>query len=238
MIVIPARNEAPRIGGVVAGLRALYPDVPIVVVENGSADRTAHEAALAGARVLHSARGYARALRTGFIHALRSGAPWIVQMDGDGQHPPASVAPLREALATADLVVGSRFVAEPGYAVPTDRRVAIHALGRWASVCAGQPLRDVTSGYRAWRPDALAMMVADYPEDVADANVLVRAVKRGLVVREMAVPMAERSGGVSMHTPASGFRFALRMAVLTGWEAVREQQSVRIAPGSFDGSGA
>lgn len=225
MIVIPARNEAPRIGAVVSGLIGLYPGVPVVVVENGSADGTAAEAARAGARVLHSARGYARALRTGFIHALRAGAPWIVQMDGDGQHPPASMSRLRAALDSADLVVGSRFVTEPGYLVPTERRVAINALGRWASVCAGQPLRDVTSGYRAWRPDALAMMVADYPEEVADANVLVRAVRRGLIVREVAVPMNQRTGGVSMHTPTSGFGFAVRMAVLTGWEAVREQAS-------------
>ena len=105
--------------------------------------------------------------------------------------------------------------------MPLDRNVAIQILGRWASVCAGQRLRDITSGFRAWRPDALAMMVADYPEDVADANVLVRAVRRGLVVREIAVPMRARDGGVSMHTTRSGVGFALRMAVLTGWEAVR-----------------
>ncbi len=221
MVVIPARNEAPRIGGVVRGVHALWPGVPVVVVENGSVDDTTGEASRAGATVLHSAPGYARALRTGFIHALRRGAAWVVQMDGDGQHPPEGVGPLRDALVAADLVVGSRFVEEVGYPMPPERRLAIYALGRWASLCAGQPLRDVTSGYRAWRPDALAMMVADYPEEVADANVLVRAVRRGLTVREVAVPMCEREGGMSQHSPASGAGFAFRMAVLTGWEAIR-----------------
>lgn len=221
MIVIPARNEAPRIGDVVRRARAECPGVPVIVVENGSTDRTADEAGRAGARVLRSAPGYARALRTGFIHALRGGAPWVVQMDADGQHPAPGISRLRAALADADLVVGSRFVAEPGYAVPVERRLAIAVLGRWATMCAGQRLLDVTSGFRAWRPDALATMVADYPEDVADANVLVRAIRRGLVVRELGVEMNQRAGGVSMHTPVGGARFALRMAVLTGLEALR-----------------
>ena len=181
--------------------------------------------------MLRSAPGYARALRTGFIHALRSGATWVVQMDADGQHPPEGIERLKHALQGADLVVGSRFVAEPGYAVPAERRLAIAVLGRWASVCAGQRLLDVTSGFRAWRPDALAMMVADYPEEVADANVLVRAIRRGLVVRELGVEMHQRSGGVSMHTPVSGVGFAMRMAVLTGWEGLAGRPGMRPGAG-------
>lgn len=221
MVVIPARNEGPRIAAVVRGVAEQLPGVPVVVVANACTDDTAAQAAAAGARVLCSRPGYARALRTGFIHALRGGAPWVIQMDGDGQHPAEGVHALRRGLDAADLVVGSRFLADAGYPVPLDRSVAIHALGRWASLCAGQRLRDVTSGFRAWRPDALATMVADYPEAVADANVLVRAVRRGLVVHEVAVPMRARAGGVSMHTTRSGAGFALRMALLTGWEAVR-----------------
>jgi glycosyltransferase involved in cell wall biosynthesis len=202
-------------------VREAAPDVPVVVVINACSDDTEAQAKAAGATVLRSGSGYARALRTGFIHALRVSAPWVVQMDGDGQHPAEGIAALRHSLRAADLVVGSRFIDGPGYPMPLDRNVGIQILGRWASICARQRLRDITSGFRAWRPDALAMMVADYPEDVADANVLVRAVRRGLVVREIAVPMRARDGGVSMHTTRSGVGFALRMAVLTGWEAVR-----------------
>jgi hypothetical protein len=223
MIVIPARNEAPRIGAVVRQVAQVCPGVPVIVVENGSTDGTGEVAARAGARVLRSAPGYARALRTGFIHALRCNASWVVQMDADGQHPASGIARLKAALHDADLVIGSRFVAEPGYAVAMERRFAIAVLGRWASVCAGQRLLDVTSGFRAWRPDALATMVADYPEEVADSNVLVRAIRRGLVVRELGVEMNARTGGVSMHTPVSGAGFAVRMALLTGWEALASQ---------------
>lgn len=221
MVVIPARNEGPRVGAVVRGLRSALPGVPVVVVENGSADDTARAAVHAGATVLHASPGYARALRTGFIHALRQQAGWVVQLDADGQHPPEHVPALLGALAGADLVVGSRFVGEAGYAVPLVRRLAIGALGAWASAWAGQRLRDVTSGMRAWRADALARLVADYPEEIADANVLVRAARLGLVVREHAVPMRERESGVSQHAGPSAALFAARMAWLVAHEGLR-----------------
>lgn len=220
MVILPARDEGPRVGAVVRDVRAWLPNVPVVVVENGSTDDTAARARAAGAEVIHSAPGYARALRAGFIHALRAGAPWVVQMDADGQHRAEGLPTLVAALAEADLVVGSRFLGAAGYPVPLGRRAAIHGLGAFATLCAGQRLRDVTSGLRAWRPDAVAAMVADYPEEVADANVLVRAVRRGLRVREVPVVMEQRRGGRSMHEGPGSVWFALRMAALTAREAV------------------
>lgn len=196
-------------------------DVPIVVVENGSVDDTAERARAQGVEVIHSGAGYARALRRGFIHALRRRAPWVIQMDADGQHPADALPMLVAGLVDADVVVGSRFLGAGGYEVPALRRGAIRMLGAWASMWAGHRLRDVTSGFRAWRPDAIAALVADYPEDVADANVLVRAVRMGLVVREVPVAMRERSGGISMHEGPRSAVFAARMAVLTVQEAVR-----------------
>lgn len=221
MIVLPARNEGPRVGHVLREIRDVMPGVPVVVVENGSTDDTAVRAAEAGATVLHSGIGYARALRRGFIHALRQRAPWVVQMDADGQHPAFAIPALLEALTTADLVVGSRFAGVEGYQIPLARRGAIRALGMWASVWAGQRLRDVTSGLRAWRPDAIAAIVADYPEDIADANVLVRAVRMGFTVTEVPVAMRDRAGGLSQHRGPATALFAARMALLTAREAVR-----------------
>lgn len=220
MIVVPARNEAPRVGRVVAELRAVLPGVPILVVENGSSDATAAVASDAGAEVLTSEPGYARALRAGFAAALLRNPPWIAQLDADEQHPAAALPGLLAALAEADLVVGSRFMGDAGYPVPLPRRAANHALAAWASVCAGRRLRDVTSGLRAWRPSALATLLADWPEEMADANLLVRAVRRGLRVRELPVRMRARTGGRSMHAGLDGVRFAATMVVLTGREAL------------------
>jgi hypothetical protein len=158
-------------------------------------------------------------LRLGFDLALARGASRVVQMDADGQHPAEAVPGLLEALERADVVVGSRFVAPVGYVMPPLRRAAVRALGAWATVCAGAPLRDVTSGLRAWRAPALAAMLPDFPTDVADANLLVRAVRRGYRVAEVPVAMRARSGGRSQHGGPASVMFAARMVALTAREA-------------------
>ncbi len=221
MIIIPARNEAPRVGAVIREIRGVLPDVPVVVVENGSTDDTAGAARREGAILLRSGTGYARALRAGFCYALAQRAGWVVQMDADGQHPASAIGGLVAALSAADVVIGSRFLGSIGYAMPLHRQAAVRLLGGWASLWAGQPIRDVTSGMRAWRPAALARMTGDFPEEIADANLLVRAVRRGLKVAELPVPMRARRSGDSMHGGLDGARFALRMALLTAQEGAQ-----------------
>ncbi len=215
MIVIPARNEGPRVGAVIAGVRAVVPGVAVLVVENGSDDDTAEQARRAGAEVLTSPVGYASALKVGLAMARARGAPWAVQLDADGQHPPATIPALLDALAEADLVVGSRFLAESGYPVPLARRLGIAVLSSLASHRAGARLTDVTSGLRAWSPRALEVLIPDFPEPVADGNLLVAASRAGLRLREIPVAMLARQGGVSMHAGARGALFAARSLVAT-----------------------
>ena len=219
MIVLPARNEAPRIASVVEEVRRCLPGVPILVVENGSQDQTGEAALAAGAVLLRSPPGYARALQVGFLYALREGAPWVIQMDADGQHPASALPLLLEALERCDLAVGSRFLGAGGYRMPLPRKLAVQVLGGWASLWAGSRLRDVTSGLRAWRRDALQRVVEDFPQEIADANPLVRALRRGLVVTEVPVAMRKRAGGRSQHQLPNSVLFAAKMAALTVAEA-------------------
>lgn len=110
LVVIPAHNEAGRVGPVVRALREQ--GLPVLVVDDGSSDETAQEAWAAGAVVLalSSNRGKGEALKAGFRAALE--APWtaILTLDGDGQHDPAEVPRLLETWrrTRADLVVGFR----------------------------------------------------------------------------------------------------------------------------------
>jgi glycosyltransferase involved in cell wall biosynthesis len=219
MVILPARNEGPRVGAVVTEVRRVLPGVEVVVVENGSVDDTAQAARLAGATVLRSATGYAIAQRVGFAYAHARGAPWCATLDADGQHPPAALPQLIAALAGADLVVGSRFLGDAGYPVAAHRRLANSAFAAWASVLVGQSLTDVTSGLRAMRAPVLAAFAADYPPDVADANVIVRAVRAGWRVREVPVAMRPRLGGRSMHDHPRSAWFAIRMLQLCAEEA-------------------
>ena len=208
MILIPARNEAPRVGRVVRAARDACPGVPVVVVANGCTDQTAAVAIDAGARVLESAPGYGNALLMGYRHASQSGdLQWLVQMDADGQHPAASVPQLVGALERADAVVGSRLVRGGSAAGwPRHRRWTIRAMGaatRWMS---GLRIDDVTSGFQAFRPEVVSMLAQKFDPVLTDANMLVRMKRWGFTITEVGVPMQPRSGGESMH---GGWRSAI-----------------------------
>jgi len=208
VILIPARNEAPRVGHVVRAVRKACPATPVVVVVNGCTDETAAVAIDAGAHVIESAPGYGNALLSGYRYALQcDDLHWVVQMDADGQHPAASVPRLVDALECADAVVGSRLV-HGGSAAgwPRRRRWTIRAMGvatRWMS---GLCIADVTSGFQAFRPEVVSMLAQEFDPQLTDANVLVRMKRWGFTITEVGVPMESRTGGVSMH---GGWRSAI-----------------------------
>jgi glycosyltransferase involved in cell wall biosynthesis len=201
MILIPARNEGPRIGRIVRDCQMVCPDVQIVVVVNGCSDDTAAQATAAGAEVIHSPPGYGEALLAGYRHAsVQPALPWLLQLDADGQHPIAAIPALLDSLDDADLSIGSRLVsggAAPGW--PRHRRWTIAMMGAVTSVLSGLRVRDVSSGFQAMRPAVVHALAADFPIELTDANVLVRLFRKGFQIVEVPVRMAEREGGTSMH---------------------------------------
>jgi glycosyltransferase involved in cell wall biosynthesis len=213
--LIPARNEGPRVGAVVhAALRHVE---RVVVVVNGCADDTAERALAAGAEVISSEPGYARALARGYAH-LRGQA--LVQLDADGQHPAGAIPALSAALHHADLVIGSRLLGDPGYAIPPLRRLGMTTLSAWLKALTGLTVHDTTSGLMALSPKAVSFFATSFPAQVADTNVLARAWRAGLVIAELPVPMAARDGGVELHRGLGGVTHGLRVLKLT-WEEAR-----------------
>lgn len=154
--VIPAYNEERFIGSVVITARQ-YAD-RVIVIDDGSTDRTAIVAGMAGAEVirLNENVGKGRALNAGFERAreLRPGA--VVMLDGDAQHDPAEipllVRPITEGLA--DVVVGSRFL-ETKSAIPAWRQAGQHALTVVTNAASGVESTDSQSGFRAFSLPAL-----------------------------------------------------------------------------------
>jgi glycosyltransferase involved in cell wall biosynthesis len=202
LVVIPAYHEAGRIGAVVSRVRREVSG-DVLVVNDGSADGTAAEAREAGAIVAsHPVNlGYGAALQTGYRYALRHGYDAVLQMDADGQHDPASIAPLLAALHSgADVVVGSRFLHASSYRPPLVRRIGMTLFGAFGSYLAGQRLTDPTSGYQALSRRALAFYAHErYPHDYPDADVLSMVARAGLRLVEVPVRMLESPDGKSMH---------------------------------------
>ena len=155
--VIPARDEAGRVGAVV---RSVLRHVPVAwVVDDGSTDATGAEARSAGARVLRHdrPRGKGASLRTGWAAAMHAGVEWMVLLDGDGQHDPADIPALVTAAGEASrLVVGNR-MASPG-PMPWSRRLANRWLSARVSATAHQSIPDSQCGFRVAHLPALASL--------------------------------------------------------------------------------
>ncbi len=204
LVVIPAFNEAGTIGKVIAGIRATDPRLPVLVVDDGSADDTAAVARHAGARVVRLPfnLGYGSALQTGYKYALREGYDGVVQLDGDGQHEPADIPPLLGVLerGDADVVIGSRFLGEATYRPGGARRIGMRVFRLFAFVLTGVRFTDVTSGFQALDRRALRFFAAErYPADYPDADVLVMLTRAGFRVAEAPVRMYAKPDARSMH---------------------------------------
>lgn len=199
LIAIPAWNEEASIQGVIGKVKQHLPDADILVVSDGSTDRTAEFAEQAGARVvvLPFNVGVGGAMRTAFLFADRGGYDALVQVDADGQHEPAEVDALISGLDQADIVVGTRFHEHSTYAVGGPRKWAMRMLSFALSRMARTPITDSTSGFRSAGPRAISLFAVTYPADYLGDTVgsLAIAIRAGLVVREAPVTMYFREHG-------------------------------------------
>ena len=118
LIIIPAFNEEKRIAAVIEGVRKHLPMTEILIVDDGSRDKTRQKAETEGGKVLSHPfnLGYGTALQTGYKYALKKGYEKIIQMDGDGQHDPSFIPDLIAAIQReeADIAIGSRFLGTKG----------------------------------------------------------------------------------------------------------------------------
>jgi len=199
--IVPAYNEERNIRRLLAELASLDPGLEVVVVSDGSTDRTVSVARDAGAHVVELPfnLGIGGAVQTGFRYAWERGYELAVRLDGDGQHDPgqlpAVVAPI--VAGEADLAIGSRFLAVGGYRSSAARRIGIRVLAGVVSLIARERLTDTTSGFQAMNRRAIALFAADLPRDYPEVEGLVMAIRHRIRVREVPVTMREREHGSS-----------------------------------------
>ncbi|NEN05565.1 polyprenol monophosphomannose synthase [Diaminobutyricibacter tongyongensis] len=225
LIIIPTYNERENVASIVGRVRASTPDVFVLVVDDSSPDGTGEIAdALAAAddhvRVLHRAgkEGLGAAYREGMQWALAAGYDRIVEMDADGSHRPEELHRLLEAVETADVVLGSRWV--PGGGVenwPASRRLLSRGGSAYSRLALGVPVKDATGGYRAFTARALERIRFT---DVASQgycfqiDMLRRAYDEGLRIVEVPITFVEREHGASKMTTGIVVEAMLRV---TGW---------------------
>lgn len=213
-MIVPAWNEREALPGVLAELTASLPHADVLVVNDGSTDGTADVARASGSAMvldLPLNLGVGGAMRAGYRFAAREGYDAAVQVDADGQHDPADVARVVDALGDlgADVVIGARFAGVGSYTVRGPRRWAMQVLSGVLSRIAGTRLTDTTSGFRASNRRAIRLFADEYPAEYLGDTVesLVIACRSGLTVRQVGVQMRARSGGVPSHNPAKAALF-------------------------------
>ncbi len=204
LVVIPALNEAPRVGRVVASVRAGLPEADVLVVDDGSRDDTAPRARSSGARVvsLPFNLGYGVALQTGYKYALAQGYDLVLQMDADGQHEARDLPALLEAVQSnrADVAIGSRFLGDKNYRAPFARRLGMRLFAAIASRVTHTRVTDPTSGFQALNRRVVQYYASPaYPADYPDADVLIMLHYAGFRFVEVPVTMYGVEGGKSMH---------------------------------------
>ena len=203
LVVIPAYNEEACVAQVVKEVADALPDAHVVVVDDGSTDRTREVARDAGADVISLPYnlGVGGALRAGFRYAVRFDYPVAVQVDADGQHNPSDIPRLLAALDDADLVIGARFAGVGEYEVRGARKVAMRLLARSLSRRAKVPLTDTTSGFRAFGRPTIETFARDYPAEYLGDTVeaIAIAARAGLVVTQVPVTMRPRLSGRPSH---------------------------------------
>ena len=193
-VVIPAYREATVLGTVLLELRRR--GWRVVVVDDGSPDRTAAVAFEAGAVVLrHPVNlGQGAALRTGFAFALgQPGVRCIVTYDADGQHHADDVGRLVQPIAEgrADVVLGSRFLHPEALArIPTLRRGVLRLAVVMARRSTGLPLTDTHNGLRAFKPEILARMRLRQDRMAHASEMLSEIARLGAVTEEIPADVA------------------------------------------------
>ena len=219
---MPALDEERSVGRVIDEIRAFDPAIDVVVVDDGSHDRTAEVATAHGAHVVRLPfnLGIGGSVQTGFRYAAEHGYDVAVRLDGDGQHDPSQLDRILAPVLAGDvdICVGSRFAGEDGYRSSRSRRIGIRILARTVSLLTGQRVTDTTSGFQALNRKAIALFAVDYPHDYPEVEATVLLHKHRLRLAEVPVQMRERVAGRSSITALRSIYYMTKvmLAILVG----------------------
>lgn len=213
---IIAYNEEGAIKKVIDDIREFAPYSDIVVIDDCSSDKTALIASNAGVPVIShminsKTAGYA-AVKTAMIYAHLNHYDICCQFDGDGQHDAAYLSRIIEPVAAgdADLVIGSRFMAEQGYAPTFARATGIKIFSLITSLIIGQRVYDISSGFKA-SGKKIIQLIARYPHLISDTNEMIILAKRnGAAIVEVPVKMRARETGKSWYSLSKYILYPIR----------------------------
>jgi glycosyltransferase involved in cell wall biosynthesis len=225
VVFIPAWNEELNLPAVLDDLHAHVPDADVLVVDDGSTDRTAEVAREHGAEVLSFGenRGLRAGIAAGYEWAQDHGYAFCGRVDADGQHPANELARLLTMVREdqCDVAVGSRFVSGDGYAAyrykPSGpRRLGTAVLRRAMGLVLERPFGDATSGLYAVNAKALPLLAKPFTSRAPEVEALIRITDAGLRLEEVPVNMADRASGESKLRGSKAVKLVITVAGTIG----------------------
>lgn len=211
LVVIPAYNEGMNIERVVGEVIENYPMYDYVIINDGSTDHTAKICRDHGWKIIDLPMnlGLAGAFQTGLKYAHRKGYGYAIQFDGDGQHRPEFIEPMKEKMDEGyDIVIGSRFVTEKK---PRSLRMlgsGLLSLAIWLTT--GVKVKDPTSGMRMFN----RKMIKEFADGLnygPEPDTISYLIRQGADVAEIPVVMDERLLGESYLNPLNAVRYMGKM---------------------------
>ena len=230
LIIIPCYNEEASIAALLSELLSLKSiksyELNIAVVNDCSTDNTLAVIRKFNVIVLNLPvnLGIGGAVQTGYRYAFINGYDLAVQMDGDGQHPPAELSKLllQYEKTQANVIIGSRFILKEGFQSSLLRRSGIAYFHRLNQLFTGKRIFDITSGFRLFDKKAISTAAERYPDEYPEPESLVTFAKAGLKIEEVAVVMKERQGGQSSIRSFSGIYYMIKVSIAMFFSYIRK----------------
>jgi len=232
LVIIPCYNEEASIADVIKELQSLQFSsrfaVSIAVINDCSTDNTQKIVSEFPDIILLDLGmnlGIGGAMQTGYRYASENNFDLAVQLDGDGQHPPAELEKLLEhwQVHESNVVIGSRFITRQGYQSSALRRGGISYLSMVNRLLTGVTIFDCTSGFRLFDRKAIELVVAYYPDEYPEPESLVRFSKAGLRIAEVPVVMKERQGGQSSIRNSLQLYYIVKVSIAMFYSFIRKQ---------------
>jgi glycosyltransferase involved in cell wall biosynthesis len=234
LIAIPAYNEEFTIENVILDCKNVMPNADILVINDGSTDKTKQKLDQLGVGYvdLINNLGVGGAMRAAFQYAKKFNYDYVIQIDGDGQHDPTSIAPILKNKFNSDVLIGSRFISQENYVLEPYRRAAIKFLSVLLEELSGTKIYDPTSGFRISGTRAINVFSEHYPvEYLADTvGSLMLGSKFGLTFEEFPVAMKVRQGGKPSQNLFRSIFHLIRTTISICMIRIRKIKKVGFAP--------